>query len=498
MTDLTLAADEQARAAARLRGAAEALNVLQPRSPADRRRASRFAANLLGAHVVPADWTAAGLPRPDSAPCAEQLTPVNHQAAVWLARAALVLYCTELRAADHPAHWDKLAEFFARHFRADDPVLVRLRERAALSRVDAGDTSQEVFAVLQQALNFHRARDGEDAYATTVAKEHLAIAFRQRRSADDLAMATALAGEEVRTRAARYGLGHPMTITGRSMLTLSLLMQAEASDDPVERHRLASRALTEITEVRVARDRLSGVTSPTATTSRRYEARALLLLGQPERARSCLEYTLTFENAHYGGQQTQSIGHTHYQLARVNRVLGDPATALRHAQQALRIFELHNPAGPYCRHARELVADLTAALRVRQAAVRPGAPQVVRLVLARAAGSVAAVQVGLDRRVDDRATRHDRRDQADEGAPRPAHPFVPVGDQGEGEDDKQELQAGPDDEQRRVRNRQGNRESLPRRAGNQVDDEDQRDHELKPQPPVAARAAEGVGAVEGD
>ncbi len=359
MTDMTLAADDQARAAARLRGAAEALNVLGPRSPADQQRACRFAANLLGTHVVPADWRAAGLPRPDSGPLAGQLTPVNHRAALWLAKAAIILYSAELRAQDRPVHWDKLVEFFARHFRADDPVLVRLRERAAVARVDAGDVSPQVFDVLRQALDYHRVRDGEDAYMTTLAKENLAIAFRQRRSGDDLAMATRLAEEEVRTRAVRYGLGHPVTITARSMLTLSLLLQAEASADPAEQHRLARRALTENTEVRVARDRLSGVTSPDATSSRRYEARALLLLGQPERARSCLEYTLTFENAHHGGRQTQSVGRTHYQLARVNRVLGESATALRHAQQALRIFELHNPAGLDCRHARKLVAELS-------------------------------------------------------------------------------------------------------------------------------------------
>lgn len=358
--DFAVAADEQARAAARVRGATEALNVLQRRSPAGQQRASRFAVGLLGKYVAAADWTAAGLPEPaDADPRADCQCPVAHPAALRLARAAMVLYCAELRVDDRPVHWDKLAEFFARQVPASDPELVRLRERAASAHVDASDTVSEVFTGLLSALDFHRARDGEDGYLTSLARANLSIAYRQRRTGDDLARATLLSEEEVRTRTARYGHGHPVTLVARSLLTLSLLLQAEASDEEAGRRVLAGRALTEITEVRVARDRLFGVTSPNATISRRYEARALYLLGQHEQARSCLEYTLTFEKAHNGGRPAQSVGQTHYQLARVHRALGELAKALHHARRACQIFELHNPAGRAASSAQRLIQELS-------------------------------------------------------------------------------------------------------------------------------------------
>jgi hypothetical protein len=355
-----LAADEQARTAARLRGAAEALNVAQWRCPAGQQQASRLAMSLLSTYVTAADWTTAGLPRPPAADQrAEYQSPRGHRAVLSLARAAMALYCAELRAGDRPAHWDMLVEFFARQLPESDPELVRLRERAANAHVDANDTASEAFTDLLNALEYHRTRDGENAYLTTLARANLSVAYRQRRTGDDLAKATVLAEEEVRTRTARYGPRHSVTLVARSLLTLSLLLQAEGSADEAQRHDLASRALAEITAVRVAGDRLFGVTSPKATNSRRYEARALLLLGQPEKARSCLEYTLTFENARGGGQPTQSLGQTHYQLARVYRALGEPASALDHARCAREIFDLHNPAGRAARNARLLVRELS-------------------------------------------------------------------------------------------------------------------------------------------
>jgi len=361
VTPDALAADEQARAAARLRGAAEALSVLQRRAPAEQQRACRFAMDLLAAQVAAADWTPAGLPGPaEPAQRAGYLVPASHQAVLRLARSAMMLYCAELRIADRPGHWDRLAEFFARRLPPSDPELVRLRERATCARVDAGDTSPEVLNDLLGALGFHRARDGEDAYLTALARANLLMACRQRRTGADLASSTVLAEEEVATRTSRYGAGHPVTLVARSLLTLHLLLQAEASSDEAERLGLAGRALAEITGVRAARDRLFGVTSPNATRSRRYEARALLLLGQGERARHCLEYALAFENAHNDGQETPGTGQTLYQLARVNRALGEPGKALDQAKRAYRIFSRHNPDGTSARQARQLIGELGA------------------------------------------------------------------------------------------------------------------------------------------
>jgi tetratricopeptide (TPR) repeat protein len=248
--------------------------------------------------------------------------------------------------------------FFARQLPDTDPELIRLRESAAVARVEADDTSPGVFAVLLEALDFHLRTDGRDAYLTSIARANLAVAYRQRGGDADLDNATELAEDEVKIRTARYGPDHPVTLVARSMLTLSLLLQAEASDDEDERRDLAERALAEITEVRVARDRLFGVMSPSATSSRRYEARALLLLGQLQRARSCLESTLTFENTHSGGQPTQSLGQTHYQLARVHRALGHRAKAADHARRAREIFEAHHPTGYAASDVRRFLAEL--------------------------------------------------------------------------------------------------------------------------------------------
>jgi tetratricopeptide (TPR) repeat protein len=100
---------------------------------------------------------------------------------------------------------------------------------------------------------------------------------------------------------------------------------------------------------------------PSQASISRYEARALLLLGQPEKACAFLEDTLTAEQAHTGGRLTQSIGETHYQLARVHRVLGDLSRALDHAQRACQIFQSHDPAGRLARSARRLIRALSAA-----------------------------------------------------------------------------------------------------------------------------------------
>jgi tetratricopeptide (TPR) repeat protein len=270
----------------------------------------------------------------------------------------LGLYRSQLRVDDRPVHWDMLEAFFARHLPADHPELVRLRERTANAHVDADDTSREVFDVLTDALSYHAENDGHDAYLTSLARANLSVAYRQRRAGTDLVDATRLAREEVTARTQRYGPDHPVTLVARSMLTLSLLLQAEASDEEAERRRLGQSALAEVGMVRVARDRLFGVTSPNATSTRRYEARALLLLGQPERARSCLESTLSFENTHNAGQQAQSLGSTHYQLARVHLVLGDRARAADHARHAREIFESHNPAGRSAREVRRLLEGL--------------------------------------------------------------------------------------------------------------------------------------------
>jgi hypothetical protein len=179
--DAALAADGQARAAARLRGAAEALSVLEHRGPADQHAACLFAMSLLGAQAAQADWPRAGLPAaPSPGEPAGVRIPVGDRAVVLLAHVAMVLHTAAMPSAERPWHWDRLARFFAARLPASDPDLLRLRVRLLGARVEAGDTSREVFSELMAAVEFHRAGHGADAYLTSVAQANLSRAFRQR------------------------------------------------------------------------------------------------------------------------------------------------------------------------------------------------------------------------------------------------------------------------------------------------------------------------------
>jgi len=379
-----LAAQEQARAAAaRLRGATEALNVLGRRSPADQQRASLFAVGLLKDAVADADLSETGLPRPLQAvhqgqavhqsPAVHQgqavpqgqaggtapRLPAGHPAVLLLARAAMVLHTAGLRICERPWHWDRLARFFDARLPPSDPHLFRLRERAVMSRVDAGDTSPGVVAALTSAVEFHRRAHGEEAYLTSVATTNLALALRQRRGDGDLAASEALAGKAARVRAARYGPEHPLTLAARSLAALCLLLLAEGGREE-ERRRVAGPLLAEFTAIRAARMRLYGSTAPDTTRSRRHEALALLLLGERERARQALELTLALEAALGGADRAEAAADTRLLLGQVSRALGDMDKALEHAREANRIYGQQNPRGRGARRARRLVAQLTA------------------------------------------------------------------------------------------------------------------------------------------
>ncbi len=360
------AADEQARAAARVRGATQALNVLGHRSPVDQQRACLFALDLLRKAAAPADWTRAGLPElPGAGPAADggqpaaPRLPVDHRAVVLLAQAAMDLHAAGRRVSERPGLWESMAGFFAGLLPADDPELPGLRERVLTARTDAGDTSPELFGELADALEYHRAVHGADAYLTSIAQMQLAIALRLRLEDDDLAASAALAEEAARARAAVYGPEHPVTLAARSIASHSMLLRAETSPDE-ERPRIASQVLSEVKAVRAARDRLYGITAPNATLSRRHEARALLLLGEPDQARQALELALACETAHNGAHESRTMADTHQLLARAYRALGDPGKAAGHAREASRIFGLHNPDGRAAKQARRLIAELAA------------------------------------------------------------------------------------------------------------------------------------------
>jgi hypothetical protein len=140
------AAGEQARAAARLRGATQALQVLGRRSPQEQQRASLFAVNLLRTEAAVTDWTEAGLPGLPPAAAADQPArlrlPVDHRAVVLLARAAMDLHAAGLRISERPGLWERLAAFFADRLPESAPELSELRERVLATRAYAGEASR--------------------------------------------------------------------------------------------------------------------------------------------------------------------------------------------------------------------------------------------------------------------------------------------------------------------------------------------------------------------
>lgn len=359
--DAVLAADEQVRNAARLRGATQALYVLRRRSPADQQRACLFAMGLLARDAAPADWAAAGLPEPPpGGQAADVQVPVRDRAVVLLARVALALHTAGLPAGEQHGRWARLAQFFAARLPPSDHDLFQLRERVLAARIDAGGTSPEVFAELNGTLDFHRDVHGASAYLTAVARMRLATAFLLRRGDNDLAASMTMAEEAVSTCAAAYGSEHPVTLVARSLLGHAMLLRAESSTAEAERRRLAGLILTEVAAIRAARVRLYGIIAPNATASLRHEARALLLLGNLERARQVLELALVCESAYNGTHPARTIAETLQTLAEVHRDLGDLDRALEHAREASRIFDLHDPSGHCARRTRVLIEELTA------------------------------------------------------------------------------------------------------------------------------------------
>jgi hypothetical protein len=109
-----------AETAARLRGAAEALDMLADRPLATRQRASQYGVALLLRHVVPADWGRSGLPVPKGIP-QRQLrggagsVPLSDNSVMRLAAASMRLYCAGLSVTDQSWRSAQLAQFFANY-----------------------------------------------------------------------------------------------------------------------------------------------------------------------------------------------------------------------------------------------------------------------------------------------------------------------------------------------------------------------------------------------
>lgn len=357
-------ARSRAELAAWMYGASEALHVLSRRGPADRLRAAEHAVSLLIRHAEPADWRRAGLPVPaattDPAATAGAIQ-VSTPAALDLARTAMTLYCSTLPAVERPRMWARLVSFFAEVAPSAEPLLHRSQTAVLFGRMQVNDVPDEVVDGLLRDYEWRRDTYGRDAYLTSLARTNLSIAYSQRGTTTDLTEAARLCREEIGIRTRRYGPQHPFTLVARNRLAFCLLAQAEMTHDSHERRALAGQAYTEAGRARAARDRQYGLTSSSATLSRRYQGYALLLLGGPDdlkRARACLRYALAFETARNDNTEWQGSGETHLLLARVCLALGDHPAALDHAHNARRLLASDAPTGSRYREATALLEEL--------------------------------------------------------------------------------------------------------------------------------------------
>jgi tetratricopeptide (TPR) repeat protein len=337
----------------RVHGAAEAISVLRARSQVRRPSLGDYVMALLAGHVNGEAWNAAGLPelRPEAHP-----VRVSDEAMIHLARLAISIHCGGLCLSERLAMWSRLESFFAGQLPPSAPQFIRLREVVAQQRQEASGMPPDVEG-LREILEFECERHGDDSYLAGLSRANLANACRQ---AGDFALAAGLLSDEAGARESRYGRDHPITLVALSMTTRLLLNQADATDDAGARHELARRALSLVIEVRAARDRLYGITAHNATISRRYEAHALLLLGELDRAQACLEHTLTFIRTRDGRNDGYAAGRTHLLLARVHAAAGNRDQALEHADRTRQILIAHGGLGIEPWEAAALARDITA------------------------------------------------------------------------------------------------------------------------------------------
>lgn len=352
---------------AHMRGAAEALSVMSRRGPGDRLRAVDEALGMLIRHVdhvEPAAWRSAGLQLSDRyraaghaarAGGAQTRIQVSDPAVIYLAHVAMRLLCSTRPAAQRPKMWDRFASFFATSAK---PISRRMEATALFSRIEAGDVSPEIVEGLFSVYEWRRETYGRDAYLTSLARTNLAIAYRIRATGTDLADATEFCRQETRARNRQYGPDHPFTLVARNNLARCLLAQAEAAGDERTRHALARQAYEEAGRARAARDSLYGPTSSNATLSRRHQGHALLLLGDLERARSCLRYAIAFETKRNDNTEWRRSGWTHLLLARVCTAGHDRDAARIHANTAWRLLTRDEPHSRACRDAAALLQQL--------------------------------------------------------------------------------------------------------------------------------------------
>jgi tetratricopeptide (TPR) repeat protein len=102
------------------------------------------------------------------------------------------------------------------------------------------------------------------------------------------------------------------------------------------------------------------VTSEAAIRSRVDAGHALLLLGELDKARVCLECALAFDARRAGAASEQSRGRIFGLLARVYTEIGDGDQARAAGRRAVQILGRDAPASSHYRQAASLLRELHA------------------------------------------------------------------------------------------------------------------------------------------
>jgi hypothetical protein len=216
------------------------------------------------------------------------------------------------------------------------PVAVSARSDHALYLRKAGkvDEGIELYRdeLVKQVESF-----GEKAYPTCLSRLNLAVALRDRGTNSDSAEAEMLIDQEVRIRKEEFGEEHAFTWVAYNSKANLLLDLAERSTDPETVMALARKAY-ELADM-VARRRRArlGSRHPSTLRAWRAEARALIQLGESERAAWLLWRIHSVESATFQADP----GQTEYLLAQALAASGsddDLAQAITHARNALEIL----------------------------------------------------------------------------------------------------------------------------------------------------------------
>jgi hypothetical protein len=109
--------------------------------------------------------------------------------------------------------------------------------------------------------------------------------------------------------------------------------------------RACPSAVEEAPIVSAAGDRLFGSAARHDVFSRRHEGQALLIMGELERGRACLECALVLEAGGSDNGEYRGSGPTHLLLSRVRAALGNLGDARGHVLVAIRLLSRDCPGG---------------------------------------------------------------------------------------------------------------------------------------------------------